>query len=149
MGSVKGVLLELEELKVENARLQEKVTEFEDAYLLLNPHSMERPDPGTVKINLEMFLSEYESLRAYKAECSGRELDPYDAGYLNDFGGGNVGWWHDYIRSELDRAHDHYASQVTIPSDRVADKPAADGEGCICQSCENHYKADLLVPDGV
>lgn len=40
------------------------------------------------------------------------ELNAYDAGYLNDFGGGNVGWWHDYIRSELDRAHDFYQSQL-------------------------------------
>ena len=39
------------------------------------------------------------------------ELDAYDAGHLNDYGGGNVGWWHDYIRSELDRAHDFYQSQ--------------------------------------
>lgn len=38
-------------------------------------------------------------------------LEQYDAGYLNDFGGGNVAWWHDYMRSELDRAHDHYAQQ--------------------------------------
>lgn len=37
------------------------------------------------------------------------ELDTYDAGLLNDFGGGDVGWWHDYIRAELGRAHDFYA----------------------------------------
>lgn len=39
-------------------------------------------------------------------------LDTYDAGYLNSHGGGNVDWWHDYIRSELDRAHDFYQSQL-------------------------------------
>lgn len=39
-------------------------------------------------------------------------LDAYDAGYLNAHGGGNVEWWHDYIRSELDRAHDFYQSQL-------------------------------------
>ena len=39
------------------------------------------------------------------------ELDCYDAGLINDFGGGNVGWWQDYIRAELERAHDHYADQ--------------------------------------
>lgn len=45
----------------------------------------------------------------------GRErlvLDAYDAGLLNDFGGGNVEWWQDYIRAELERAHDFYLSQV-------------------------------------
>lgn len=39
------------------------------------------------------------------------ELEAYDAGLLNDFGGGNVGWWQDYIRAELERAHDHYTDQ--------------------------------------
>lgn len=35
------------------------------------------------------------------------QLETYDAGILNDFGGGNVDWWQDYIRAELARAHDH------------------------------------------
>ena len=39
-------------------------------------------------------------------------LAEYDAGSLNDYGGGNVGWWWDYIRYELGRAHDHYQEQV-------------------------------------
>ena len=47
------------------------------------------------------------------------ELDQYDAGYLSDFGGGNVAWWQDYIRAELERAYDFYQSQVNgtlVPS---------------------------------
>lgn len=36
----------------------------------------------------------------------------YDAGLLNDSGGGDVGWWHDYIRAELGRAHSFYRFQV-------------------------------------
>jgi hypothetical protein len=39
------------------------------------------------------------------------ELSAYDAGLLNDFGGGNVEWWQDYIRAELERAHVHYTDQ--------------------------------------
>lgn len=39
-------------------------------------------------------------------------LDAYDAGLLSDFGGGDVSWWQDYLRSELDRAHDHYQAQI-------------------------------------
>lgn len=42
-------------------------------------------------------------------------LDRYDAGLLNDFGGGNVEWWQDYIRAELGNAHDFYQSQITTP----------------------------------
>ena len=41
------------------------------------------------------------------------ELVAYDAGILNDFGGGNVEWWQDYIRAELGRAHDFYVSQIS------------------------------------
>ena len=43
------------------------------------------------------------------------ELTEYDAGLLNDFGGGNVEWWQDYIRAELGRAYEHYQSQIPAP----------------------------------
>lgn len=43
-------------------------------------------------------------------------LDAYDAGLLGDYGGGNVEWWQDYIRSELGRAHEFYQSQVSASS---------------------------------
>lgn len=36
----------------------------------------------------------------------------YDAGLLNDFGGGNVGWWQDYIRYELNRCSEYYEKQI-------------------------------------
>ena len=42
-------------------------------------------------------------------------LEEYDAGLLNDFGGGNVYWWWDYIRAELGRAYEHYQSQMLSP----------------------------------
>ena len=32
----------------------------------------------------------------------------YDAGLLNDFGGGNVEWWQDYLRAELGRSEQFY-----------------------------------------
>ncbi len=37
----------------------------------------------------------------------------YDAGILNDYGGGNVEWWQDYIRTELGRANDYWQDEVT------------------------------------
>ena len=46
-------------------------------------------------------------------------LEEYDAGLLNDFGGGNVEWWWDYIRAELGRAYKHYQSQITTPPQRT------------------------------
>jgi len=60
-------------------------------------------------VDLHMIEAAQEVERvAIKAE----QLEAYDAGILNDFGGGNVGWWQDYIRAELERAHDHYQQQV-------------------------------------
>lgn len=41
-----------------------------------------------------------------------KELEEYDYGNLNDFGGGNVSWWQDYIRSELGRAYEFYQAQI-------------------------------------
>jgi hypothetical protein len=38
-------------------------------------------------------------------------LSRYDAGLLNDYGGGNVEWWQDYIRAELGRAEEFYEQQ--------------------------------------
>ena len=43
--------------------------------------------------------------------ASDEALVAYDAGLLNDHGGGNVEWWQDYIRAQLGRAHDFYAVQ--------------------------------------
>lgn len=46
------------------------------------------------------------------------ELSEYDAGLLNDFGGGNVEWWQDYIRAELGRAYEHYHSQIPAQGEK-------------------------------
>ena len=52
-------------------------------------------------------------------------LEPYDAGLLSDFGGGNVEWWQDYIRAELGRAHEFYQSQVAAPTPAAQAEPVA------------------------
>lgn len=39
-------------------------------------------------------------------------MNDYDAGLLNDWGGGNVDWWHDYLRYELGLANEYWAAQV-------------------------------------
>jgi hypothetical protein len=48
-------------------------------------------------------------------------LAQYDAGLLNDFGGGNVGWWHDYLRAELNRAHEHYDAELAALRQALVD----------------------------
>jgi hypothetical protein len=41
-----------------------------------------------------------------------RTLPDYDAGLLNDFGGGDAGWWQDYIRAEIGRANDYWRAAL-------------------------------------
>ena len=36
----------------------------------------------------------------------------YDPGLLNDYGGGNVGWWQDYIRYEVDRCNAYWRGRI-------------------------------------
>jgi hypothetical protein len=59
-----------------------------------------------------------ERLTAGDVEMS--EPDCYDAGLLNDYGGGKVEWWWDYIRHELGAAHDFYTEQFAAYGDRRA-----------------------------
>lgn len=48
-----------------------------------------------------------------------RGIDCYDAGLLGGHDGLSVEWWHDYLRAELDRAHDFYAQQVEAIDDEL------------------------------
>ena len=39
-------------------------------------------------------------------------FDDYDAGLLNDYGGGDVDWWHGYLRSVIDSANENGRLQL-------------------------------------
>lgn len=42
-------------------------------------------------------------------DAAGRVAPPdYDPGLLSDFGGGEVGWWQDYLRAEIGRANEYW-----------------------------------------
>jgi hypothetical protein len=75
-----------------------------------------KPDPKSLtrkaSAELRRLQAELDTIRQTLAEPTVRELAEYDAGLLNDYGGGNVEWWQDYIRSELSRAYDYYQSQL-------------------------------------
>ena len=51
----------------------------------------------------------------------------FDAGLLNDYGGGDVEWWWGYVRSLLVTAHEHYAKQFAALS--AAPEPEEAGRG--------------------
>lgn len=40
-------------------------------------------------------------------------MKSYDAGLLSDYGGGNIEWWQDYIRSELARSDEYYQAEIS------------------------------------
>jgi len=50
--------------------------------------------------------------QSQQAQGEAQGFTDYDAGALNDWGGGDVGWWQDYIRSEIERANDHWREQT-------------------------------------
>jgi hypothetical protein len=62
-----------------------------------------------------------------KADCPSALCSPsdYDAGLLNDFGGGDVGWWQDYIRAEIGRANEYWREIYNTEADEVELKSTA------------------------
>lgn len=75
------------------------------------------------------------------------ELEPYDAGLLNDFGGGNVEWWQDYIRAELGHAHDFYQAQIATPQPAQATQAEVTDEQIESefQQCGGKWNGDQWV----
>lgn len=47
-------------------------------------------------------------------------MKDYDAGLLNDYGGGRIGWWWDYIRAEIGRANDFWREQSDAEIERLS-----------------------------
>jgi len=39
-------------------------------------------------------------------------MEDYDCGLINDYGGGNVEWWRNYIKAEVTRANEWWRNQV-------------------------------------
>ena len=56
--------------------------------------------------------------------AAARDFSDYDAGLLNDFGGGNVEWWQDYLRAEIERANEWWRSQTTLTPQQGGEQEA-------------------------
>lgn len=39
-------------------------------------------------------------------------VDDYDPGLLNSYGGGNIQWWQGYIRAEINKCNEHWRSII-------------------------------------
>ena len=68
--------------------------------------------PPTIKLRThkKMTTEPQYSDTPQKADCPSAPCSPsdYDAGLLNDFGGGDIGWWQDYLRAEVGRANEYW-----------------------------------------
>ncbi len=68
---------------------------------------------------IERMFYEAREQRDRLAEAA-RTLPDYDAGLLNDFGGGDAGWWQDYIRAEIGRANEYWRAALAAVEGRSA-----------------------------
>lgn len=78
----------------------------------------------------------------------------YDAGLLNDFGGGDVGWWQDYLRAEIGRANDYWREQYATAQvvatdairelDRILDTGDTYASREIVQNLKDFLRGDSL-----
>ena len=68
----------------------------------------------------------------------------YDAGLLNDFGGGDVNWWLDYLRAELERSHDFYADHIEFLEAelKAIERQAEDQHEYVLAQINQRLKAD-------
>lgn len=53
------------------------------------------------------------------------DFPDYDAGLLNDYGGGDTAWWLYYIRTEIRRANDHWRENLAAALATIKAEPAA------------------------
>jgi len=64
---------------------------------------------GTPDVDYVLWLESKLIAEQKKAEDVSPSLPAdYDSGLLNDYGGGNVDWWQDYIREEIARCNGYW-----------------------------------------
>lgn len=118
-------------LKWAKAGLEDALNDVNDALgePLDIPH--EPADDKIKQLRQELDATKRLGLEYLKGfERRGQELDEareaiaflhnetgYDAGYLNDYGGGNVSWWQGYIRTELERCDEYWRSRFPDPDE--------------------------------
>lgn len=65
----------------------------------------------------------------------------YDPGILNTWGGGNITWWHEYIRAEVERANQYWRDIVeTTPTIKCDGSCQSDFE---CSVGASHCNCDV------
>ena len=73
----------------------------------------------------------------------------YDPGLLNDYGGGNVDWWFDYIRAEINRCNEYWREQFDHAENQQVDSADPDRCGFCGQGPEvSHVRCLQIVSTG-
>ena len=92
-----------------------KIEQFREA-LEAAKHAMTNQRYLLPRLGTEDAHAKVTSALAILKDMDGQEpvakdaMPTYDAGLLSNYGGGDVEWWQDYIRAELNRADDFYQS---------------------------------------
>lgn len=58
-------------------------------------------------------LRAVEKSNSASTNTASDEIADYDCGIINDYGGGNVQWWQDYLRHEINRCNEYWRSATS------------------------------------
>jgi hypothetical protein len=83
--------------------------------------------PHPFKVCLDKARQLLAEEAAQKPTAPASLVEDYDAGLLNDYGGGKVGWWHDYIREVLTACNEHWREALSryTPTESIAEEALA------------------------
>jgi len=68
---------------------------------------------GRVSSECNTVLCESASSQQTVQNCDLSDQPDYDCGLINDYGGGNVSWWMDYLRTEINRCNEYWRSFIS------------------------------------
>ncbi len=69
----------------------------------------------------------------------------YDTGLINDYGGGNVDWWQDYIRAEIERCNAYWRTII----ESYLEEPEPTPHRRTCPECRERGTEKLLCCPGI
>jgi len=139
MDKATTALMDLEAAQAENARLRERNHSIQQGRVLLQRHrdawreyaygNRDKPDDfldgntvGRGQTERERLLKANATAKADALREAAGNISAFDAGLLNDFGGGNVEWWHEYIRSLLTVADGSWRELIRLEADVAAEQ---------------------------
>ena len=76
------------------------------------------------------------------------DIPDYDPGTLNDYGGGNVDWWFNYIRAEINGCNEYWREQLYAEPQDAPDKQwSGISARCRCPNCDKEFLVNTMFPN--